>query len=311
VTVKIFFATDLHGSDVCFKKFCAAPAFYGADALIMGGDLTGKLLVPFRRVGSNLRYQLGGVEHELREHEFEDEARRISDMGYYPVLFDEELEHRLKSADAHDGLLTAEAVARAHRWARYAEEKLGQSGTPILFAPGNDDENAIDEVFARSPAFIHGEGRAVDLLGIEVLSTGWANPTPWHTPRECAEEELAAKIHAMAADLHEPEHAVFNFHVPPYDTTLDICPLLDGDLRVVKSLGAPLMTHAGSSAVRAAIEELQPLVSLHGHIHESRSVARLGRTVAINPGSEYSEGVLLGSVLTIDRGNLAYTLTAG
>jgi uncharacterized protein len=56
----------------------------------------------------------------------------------------------------------------------------------------------------------------------------------------------------------------------------------------------------GSTAVRQIIEEVQPLLALHGHIHESRGATRIGRTVAINSGSEYNTGRIHGAVVRFD-----------
>jgi Icc-related predicted phosphoesterase len=309
--MNIFFATDLHGSDVCFKKFCAAAAFYRCDALILGGDITGKLLVPIERNGDRASYELGGTRNTLSCSELDGELARICDMGYYPLVGDPGLAEELSDPQTYDRELVAAALARARRWVEYAEDRLAGAGVPILFAPGNDDDVRIDAVFAQSTVFVSGEKCVVNLGGVEVVSTGWSNPTPWRTPRECPEDELDASLRPVIESLADPTRSIFNFHVPPYDTTLDVCPKLTNDFRVVTSLGTPVQTHAGSTAVRRLIEEFQPLVGLHGHIHESRQVARIGRTTVINPGSEYSEGVLYGARLTIENGHVRHTLTAG
>jgi Icc-related predicted phosphoesterase len=56
----------------------------------------------------------------------------------------------------------------------------------------------------------------------------------------------------------------------------------------------------GSTAVRDALLGIQPLLGLHGHIHESGGMRRLGRTIAINPGSDYGTGVLNGALITLE-----------
>jgi uncharacterized protein len=65
--------------------------------------------------------------------------------------------------------------------------------------------------------------------------------------------------------------------------------------------------------VREVIEEARPLLSLHGHIHESRGAVRLGKTLSINPGSSYEQGMLQGAVVDLDgRGKIKhYRLTTG
>jgi Icc-related predicted phosphoesterase len=140
--------------------------------------------------------------------------------------------------------------------------------------------------------------------GVEMLNTGYSNETPWKTPREYPEEFVREHVEGMTTRLRSPGSAIFNIHVPPFDSGLDTAPMLDENFVVQTSMGAQLSAPVGSTAVRAAIERHQPVLSLHGHIHESGGTARLGRTVAINPGSEYSEGVLRGALATFSDGEL-------
>jgi len=73
-----------------------------------------------------------------------------------------------------------------------------------------------------------------------------------------------------------------------------------------------VMHGAGSKSVRRAIEKYQPLLGLHGHIHESQSVAKIGKTTCINPGSEYGEGVLRGCIVILGDGKIeGYQMTRG
>jgi Icc-related predicted phosphoesterase len=158
------------------------------------------------------------------------------------------------------------------------------------------------------------EDVVVDLgEGILMMSCGFANPTPWHSPREMPEEQLRAHLERLVAQLDDPSRSVFNLHVPPIRTSIDTAPVVSADLAPVIQGGSVLMGSAGSEAVRAVIETYQPLIALHGHIHESRGVAKLGRTVCVNPGSEYSEGVLHGALLEFDgkKGLKRYQLTSG
>ncbi|HYZ55067.1 MAG TPA: hypothetical protein VE733_16400, partial [Streptosporangiaceae bacterium] len=88
---------------------------------------------------------------------------------------------------------------------------------------------------------------------------------------------------------------------------------LDEQFRPVLKSGSPVITGVGSVAVRDALRTYQPLLGLHGHIHESRGEARIGRSKSINPGSEYSEGVLRGALITLSakKGLRGYQLVAG
>ena len=309
--MKVYFATDLHGSNLCFKKFCAAARFYKCDVLILGGDLTGKLLVPIVVRNRNLEYELGGVVESRRADDLDIEIRRIENMGYYPITCDERERSELEDGELYERRLLEEALLRLREWIAYGEQVLGSSGVPVLVAPGNDDRFEIDELFERSSVFVMAEQRVIPLDGVEVASTGWSNPTPWKTPRECPEPELEQRLRDLLATVRDPARTILNVHVPPYGTPLDICPELDDDFKIVTYMGSPVQTHAGSHAVRKVIEDFQPLVSLHGHIHESRNGTKLGNTCALNPGSEYSEGILLGAVVQIKRGSLRHTLTAG
>lgn len=310
--MRIYFATDLHGSNVCFKKFCAAADFYRCDALILGGDVTGKLLVPIVVQGDEIGYRLGSVNHDFPRSKLQAEIDRISDMGYYPVVCDPEEATRLIDPQTYGARLKSEAMQRARGWVEYAEMKLGDRDVPILFTLGNDDDPGVVQAFEGSSVFVHGDQEVVDLGGVEVASFGWSNPTPWNTPRELPEDELEAGLRSVAERVRDPRKAFFNVHAPPSETNLDLCPKLTPDLRVVTVLGAPVQMHAGSTAVRRVIEEYQPLGGLHGHIHESRNMTKLGDTVSVNPGSEYSEGVLLGIIIDTKRkGKTRYTFTAG
>jgi len=127
---------------------------------------------------------------------------------------------------------------------------------------------------------------------------GWTNPTPWHTFREAEEPELAVRIAHAMEHAAEPENTILNFHAPPYGSKLDNAPALNEDL-TYKS-GGQALRPVGSTAVRDAIKDFQPVLSLHGHIHESKGAARIGKTLALNPGSSYEEGILQAAIVNID-----------
>jgi Icc-related predicted phosphoesterase len=150
------------------------------------------------------------------------------------------------------------------------------------------------------------EGRCVQLDDrFEMITTGFSNPTPWKTPRELAEPELGRRIEAMAADASSSDHLIAVLHPPPYGTELDQAPEIDSDFNLKTTAGQPHLTSVGSTAVREFIEERQPLLGLHGHVHDSRAAQHIGRTLCVNPGSEYTEGVLCGSLVTLGDGGVA------
>jgi Icc-related predicted phosphoesterase len=303
----IFFATDLHGSNVCFKKFVNAGKFYGASVLVLGGDVTGKMMVPIaeQEDGIYLTSFAGKAVRLETKVEVASFESQVSDMGFYPKVMSEERFQELHGdPDAQEELFHDLIRERLEEWIDYAKPRLADQGVKCFAAPGNDDAFFVDGILADSGAIELLEGRVIELDGMEMLTTGWSNETPWKTERETNEDELRSMIVAMIERLSHPESAIFNIHVPPHATALDQCPKLDENLRPVSSGGNPVMISAGSTAVRELIEAHQPILGLHGHIHEGRGVARIERTYCVNPGSNYSEGVLNGSLIRLRQGEV-------
>lgn len=299
--LKIFYAADIHGSERCFRKFLKAADFYGVDVLVLGGDLTGKAMVPVvRGPGGTWEAKFLGRKAQARDDvELAALEEQIRFNGFYPYRCDPD-EVRELEADAEQRKARFDQVMRDDvvRWMGIAAERLRESPVRCLMIPGNDDGDYVGDILSESERVENAEGQILDVKGFLFLSLGYSNFTPWHTPRELSEEELAGRIAALAEGLDPSEQWIFNLHVPPYDTMIDDAPELDENLRLVGGANAR-MVPVGSHAVRAAIEKHRPLLSLHGHIHESRGVAKVGGTVAINPGSEYNVGVLRGVIVTV------------
>jgi Icc-related predicted phosphoesterase len=231
--------------------------------------------------------------------ELDDVIARIRNSGFYPaVVSPDELSHLDGNETAIDQRFSQEMISSLDRWLDMADGKLRGGQIPCVLNGGNDDIFEIDSVIESSPCVSFGEGKVLDLDGFSLVSMGWTNPTPWDTYREAPEAELAAKIEAVAGLVPDMGRAIFNFHAPPYGTGLDEAPALDAELRPMH--GGAVMKAVGSTAVRDAILAHQPMLSVHGHIHESRAIRRMGRTLAINPGSVYGDGVLQGAVLDLD-----------
>jgi len=318
---RVFYATDVHGSERTWKKFLNAAKFYGADVLVMGGDVMGKLVIPIiREAGGSHRATIHGrVERVASDAAVDGLRRRIGDLGFYDVVMDED-EYRATQSDpdAIERLFVRLAVERLEHWIDLAESRLSGTGVKVYATGGNDDLTEVMATLDRpdTQSFVACEDRLVALDDDHVMvSMPYVNPTPWKTPREAEEPELAAKIAAVIGGIGDHRNAVFNFHAPPRDSTLDTCPMLDGTTdppsQIVRG-GQPVLYGAGSTAIRDAVERYQPLLGLHGHIHESQAVARLGRTTCINPGSEYGEGVLRGCLLTLRDGKVdGFQMTAG
>jgi uncharacterized protein len=314
-STRVFFTTDLHGSTVVFKKFVNAGKFYEAQVLILGGDMIGKMIVPIvSQGGGRFSANYLGKIYDISEGEELDKLElNFENSGLYPVrLTPEEVEAYKGNRDLVEKRFAELAKARLSRWLDIAEERLRGTGIRCYVQPGNDDPYEVDSVFRSSEIIQNVDGCLIQLdEHHEMISVGAANQTPWNCPRDKPEEELEQMIERVASQVKNPSQAIFNLHVPPYDTNLDIAPELDENLTPRLSLaGGFKMVPVGSKAVRKAIEKYQPLLGLHGHIHESRFAQKIGKTLCINPGSEYGEGVLRGVVLELSRKGLdSYTFT--
>jgi Icc-related predicted phosphoesterase len=314
---RLFYAADIHGSDRCFRKFLNAARVYEVDALVFGGDITGKIVVPIVRLARD-RYavELHGRPRELAGGaELEAVRAGIRAAGRYDVVLSPD-EKRVY--DASPDLVAGELFPSAMRaslrsWVELAEERLSGLGIPALVMLGNDDHPELAELLGGK--FLRNvENQVVELPGgFEMVSLGYSNRTPWDSPRELDDEELGARVEALAGQLREPERAVFNLHCPPHGTHLDQAALLDAELRPRTEGGQVLTGPVGSPAIRRLVERYQPMLGLHGHIHESPGGQKLGRSLVLNPGSDYGEGVLRGALVTLDRrkGVRSWQLTQG
>ncbi len=318
---RIFFATDIHGSERTYRKFLNAGKFYDANVLIMGGDITGKLLIPIIKEG-NGRYRAtlqGTVHHVEGDEELKNLIERIGLLGFYYKVMDEDEFNSLQNDKAAvDELFHQLARERLNNWIDLAETRLKGTGIRCFVTGGNDDDPEVLSVLKRSgtEAFVACEGEAV-LIDEDhyMISVGYSTPTPWNTPREISDEQLGAYIEEMVKKVPDMNKAIFNFHDPPKDSTLDTCPMLDWSTDpptpIVKA-GQIVMHGAGSASVRQAIEKYQPTLGLHGHIHESQGVIKIGRTTCVNPGSEYGEGILRGCLVNLLEGKVeGYQMTSG
>ena len=300
--MKLFFVTDLHGSEICWKKFLNAGAFYEADVVILGGDVTGKAMVPIvQRPDGVWEASLQGFLETLGSEDAVAEfERRVMDRGYYPIRVSQEEYHALQEdEDLVDKRFKEAMLEGTERWIAMAEDRLAGSGIRVVACPANDDMFEIDDLLAHAEVVETGdEDHPIQLDGFTMVSMGWTNPTPWHTFREAEEPELAERIRRALEHAGEPETTIVNFHAPPYGSNLDNAPALNEDLTYRS--GGQAIRPVGSTSVREAIESFQPMLGLHGHIHESKGAARIGTTLSLNPGSSYEEGILQAAVVTID-----------
>ena len=316
-TTTLYYASDVHGSDRCFRKFLNAAKFYNANVLIMGGDILGKSIVFLEeaRPGVYVTQEHGRQRELSTPAELEAFEQQQTNTGMYPYRCRPGEPQEMQASGQIEALFERLMGERLDAWAALADERLANSGTRCYIMGGNDDPPEVLEHLKNSRLMQNPEdGNGVVTIDevSEMISCGWSNPTPWNTPRECSEEELGRRIDEMMSHVKRPENSIMNLHVPPYGTGLDDAPELDEHLRVQASLGQTRFKPVGSTAVRAAILRYQPLLGLHGHVHEAHASCKLGRTLCINPGSDYSEGVLHGALVTLREGKLkGYQMVSG
>ncbi len=307
MATRIYIASDLHAAEKAWRKFLNAIKgnVYHADVALLAGDLTGKAIVPIIASGDTYETELLGVRRRARgEQELATLRRDIADVGFYSFVTSSEEADRLAGDEAgRVELLERLMTERVNEWMALATERLSGGSVPLYLIPGNDDEFTIDQALATPGHLpVNADGRVLDIPGgLQLLASGWSNNTPWNTPREESEEALYARLDALAQQVRDPRRAIFMIHVPPYDSGLDEAPLLDENLRPTISAGDVLRGPVGSTAVRRIIEAYQPLLSVHGHIHESGGERRIGETLAINPGSEANHGILRGYLIDIGK----------
>jgi Icc-related predicted phosphoesterase len=313
--MRVYFATDIHGSETCWRKFLNSGKHYEANVMVLGGDMTGKALVPIVQDGKE--HWHATLLENRREFESEDEVKVFEESvmrrGYYPFrTAPDQMSELSGSEELRDELFHKEMLGTVERWMRMADEKLDGTGIDCFVSPGNDDQFEVDEIISEAKRVRLAEGQVVEFGDFQMVSTGWSNRTPWDTYREEDEDDLAERLRKMTSQVTAPpERTIYNFHCPPYGSGLDDAPEIDENMR--PKHGGRSLVPVGSKAVREAIEEGQPTLSLHGHIHEAKGNTRIGNTLCINPGSSYEQGQLLGAVVNLDGGKKVkrFVLTSG
>jgi Icc-related predicted phosphoesterase len=312
--MNLFFATDVHGSEICWKKFINAGKFYEADVLILGGDMTGKAIIPIIAQGGG-KYKVTLLDQETileSQEEVSKMVTTIQNRGYYPYVTEpDEVNSITSTSGRSDELFLQEAIATVRRWMEYADSKLAATGMRCFVCPGNDDMFEIDDVIRQSKHVELVEGRVIQLDDHhEMLNSGWTTPTPWNTHREEPEDALRERIQAMIDKLTNVKNSVFNLHNPPYGSGLDEAPELTRDMR--PAYAGRSLVPVGSHAVLELIDKYQPLLALHGHVHEGKGTRKYKRTLCVNPGSMYEQGMLHGAVIELKSDKVGnYVLTTG
>lgn len=310
---KILFATDLHGGDTYFLKALSLANSLKVNVLMLCGDLTGKAIVPIVKLDENLYVTtFFGVDYRIKEDELPKLQNDIRKVGYYYYHCSRaEYEEFRAKPERITELFDKLMQQTVQTWIRKIEEIL-PNDIRVIMNPGNDDTFAIDEVLKSSKRVEYTLGSCANLDDKHnVVSCDWVNPTPWNSPRECDERELEKRLRAEIQRASSTENLVCDFHVPAYNTILDLAPKLGKDLRPKFFMGQPVTDHVGSTAVRKVLEEFQPKLALHGHIHESAGVCNIKRTVCINPGSQYVEGMMHGCLVKLTPDKVDHQLIIG
>ena len=311
--VRLYYASDIHGSEVLWRKFLNAADAYKADVLVMGGDVTGKVVVPLvAQPGGGFEVELFGTRHRITEDEREEWENRIRGNGMYPYAMMPEDVARVAALDEEAKEHWFAEVMREtfDGWLALASERLN-GNTRCFVMPGNDDPDGVEQAIEAADKVEACDGAIVEFDGHKMISLGYSNRTPFDSPRELDENELYERVAALADEAGDMERCIFNLHVPPYDSTLDTAAELTETLEVVMSGSAPKMIPVGSTAVRELIEKYQPLLSLHGHVHESPGATRIGRTLCINPGSDYHTGRISGCLIQLRPDKAVHQFVTG
>ena len=316
----IFYVADIHGSDLCFRKWLNAAGFYGADVLVIGGDLTGKVLLPIYPAGGHNGAWTATWKDRVHRLETSSEVAELirlarNDGAYGFVTTADEMAEIGASIERERAVFGRLKVEALEAWLALADERLADRRTRAFLMAGNDDPPEIDALLAEARSLVDVQGAATELSpGIWMASRGESTPTPWHTPRELPDPALGELVRDAVSGLPTGGTTIWNLHMPPYDTGVDRAPRLNDSLHVqYDGSGEPIMVPVGSQAIRDLIAEGEPTIALHGHIHEGRGRYRIGRTVGFNPGSQYQDGVLQGMLLRVSarKGLRDFAFTAG
>src|SRR5215469_10422233 len=301
---RLYVVSDFHASDPAWRKLLNAIRLnaYKADAVLYAGDLTGKAMVPIVETGDRYEASLLGQRRVARsEEELAALERDVASLGYYAFrTTSDEVEALGGDKTKLDALFSREIRARVKQWLDLAAERLDGVGVPLVLIPGNDDPYDIDESLATSQYCTNADGAVVDIPGdMQVIGLGKSSPTPWHTPREVSEDAFREEIYSLADRARDPRRTIFLIHCPPYGSGLDTAPVLEQNLRLQASAGDLMRGPVGSTGVLEAVQQVRPLLSVHGHIHESGGEKKIGPSLCVNPGSEAGSGIVRGYLIDV------------
>ncbi|QGA69213.1 metallophosphoesterase family protein [Sulfolobus sp. E11-6] len=264
---KIGFLTDVHGSEYSFKRSLNIAKTRKVDYLIVSGGLMAKEILFVEDVGG--KYFLNGKKVNLNN--LNEDALR---SGKYIVIDKKEVINDIRSDKSKlERLLVEKVTEQMSRWVKISDEVFRLER--IFWSPAHGDIPQLDSILKNYGGKLINEN-VINLEEIQIVSLGYGSPMG-NSYREIPDSELYIKGKSLLKDA-DKERSIINFHMPPLNTKLD-----NAKIGIRKS-------HVGSKAVLDLITEFQPLISLHGHVHESTSMDKIGETIAINPGSLYQLG---------------------
>ena len=244
---RVFFATDLHGSEIVFRKFISAAKFYDVDVLIMGGDVFGKSFVPLvADEGGKYSFEVHRQKlSQIPESDLPKYETQFMNAGEYPQrLSKSEYAELLADQGKVQAMFEKLMSDRLSHWATLATENLTPLGIKRYWTGGNDDKQEVLDKVVSSDYFVNVDGKVARIdEEHELANLGWSNPTPWQTPRECNEEELAKKLDDLTSKIADPSSCIFNIHPPPYDSNLDTAAKLDASFDARAQIEARIGSH--------------------------------------------------------------------
>lgn len=300
--MKILFLSDIHGSNLIFEKALNAISKFGIDIFIISGDLSGKDIRPIIKDGDRYITEIDSKTVSLTLTSAKEFEKHLADLGHY--FFNttyKEFEALKKDDSSIMHILNLKILSRLEFWILRIINQINTSKTQVIISPGNDDIQQIDDLLFsfESQGILTGIKSPVIIDNFDIITLDYSNITPWNTERELSEKMLGKLINEKIKKIRNVENCIFNFHCPPINTKLDLAPEIDKNLKYDIKPGGLNFIHTGSSAVYNSILKYQPLLSLHGHIHESKGFDYVGRTLSLNPGSEHDKGILNAYVVDI------------
>ena len=145
--------------------------------------------------------------------------------------------------------------------------KFNNLEIPIFYVPGNMDPKKVTDIQMTNITPLH--NKAIEHSGITFIGIGGSNPTPFPCPNIFSEEEINQMLETAKQTTEENVPLILVSHAPPKNSEAD------------KTRGGQ---HVGSVAVRNFVEKYDPLAVICGHIHESKSISEIDKTLCINPG---------------------------